>query len=233
MAKKKKKNTQQRLVGDDGGSRSTDGHGGAASQTSTNDIIDSSINVKQPALPPQDNDIIDNDLSSRRQDEMTVLSAIYGEDDFTSTIGAWQCPLYRIRVRSPDNNNNNHHRCSMTLCMQLDSKYPKSVPLLRITDVEGDALLQTSSSSMYMSELLTALQSKSKECAMSGEVMGFELGRIVEDFIIESIERREMENKRRLEDMKGGKKVRVTCAWPLGVGFGLGVRVKDGIRVRV
>lgn len=184
MAKKKKKNSQKSV----GGSSSADQ--GATSQTLTNDNARSAF--------PQDN--IDNDLSLRRRDEETVLSAIYGDDDFTSKTGAWNCALYSIRVRSPDDNN----RCGMTLSMQLDSKYPHSVPLLRISDVEGDAL--AGSSSAYLSELLNALQHKAKECAMSGEVMGFELGRIVEEFITEGIERKKMKDKRRLEDMKGGKK---------------------------
>jgi len=187
MAKKKKKS--QKSVG---GISSAD-----RAQTSTNDNARS-------AIPRDDSDNIDNDLSLRRRDEETVLSAIYGDDDFTSTTGACYRALYRIRVRSPDDGNNNN-RCGMTLSMQLDSKYPHTVPLLRISDVEGDALVE--SSSAYLSALLNALQHRAKECAISGEVMGFELGRIVEDFIIECIERKKMEDERRLEDMKGGKKI--------------------------
>ena len=167
MAKKKKKS--QKSVG---GSSSAADHR-AASQTSTND------DNARSAIPQDNNDNIDNDLSLRIRDEETVLSAIYGDDDFTSTTGAWNCALYRIRVRSPDDTSNNNNRCGMTLSMQLDSKYPHTVPLLRISDVEGDALV--GSSSAYLSALLNALQHKANECAMSGEVMGFELGRIVED----------------------------------------------------
>ena len=100
MAKKKKKS--QKSVG---GISSAD-----RAQTSTNDNARS-------AIPRDDSDNIDNDLSLRRRDEETVLSAIYGDDDFTSTTGACYRALYRIRVRSPDDGNNNN-RCGMTLSMQ-------------------------------------------------------------------------------------------------------------------
>ena len=38
------------------------------------------------------------DLSLQRHDEETVLSAIYG-DDFTLESGAWNCPVYKLRIR--------------------------------------------------------------------------------------------------------------------------------------
>ena len=38
------------------------------------------------------------DLSLQRHDEETVLAAIYG-DDFTLESGAWNCPVYKLRIR--------------------------------------------------------------------------------------------------------------------------------------
>ena len=38
------------------------------------------------------------DLSLQRHDEETVLAAIYG-DDFTLESGAWNCPMYKLRIR--------------------------------------------------------------------------------------------------------------------------------------
>ena len=42
--------------------------------------------------------IDEEDLSTQRHDEETVLTAIYG-NDFTLESGAWNCPLYKLRIR--------------------------------------------------------------------------------------------------------------------------------------
>ena len=47
------------------------------------------------------------DLSRQRHDEITVLSAIYG-DDFAVESGAWNCPVYRLRIR-PASDVTDHH----------------------------------------------------------------------------------------------------------------------------
>lgn len=162
------------------------------------------------------------DLSLQRHDEETVLSAIYG-DDFTLESGAWNCPVYKLRIRPAsdvtDHNNNiatannnvaalvtngetggttqqqQPQQCELTLSIQLTQKYPYSIPLLQITNSIG---LTTH---LY-SELLSRLSTKAQECAQKGEVMGWELGQICELYLVELMERREQCERERVEMLR-------------------------------
>jgi len=156
----------------------------------------------------------EEDLSLLRHDEETVLSAIYG-CDFTLKSGAWNCPLFSIRIRPPSEEpitsdssnqlhnpeNSNKTNCELTLNIQLNKKYPYSVPLLQITNTSG-------LSSKQITELLEKLQLKAKECAAIGAVMGWELGQVVEEYLfdykesIERIDREKVANRKRLEKEK-------------------------------
>ncbi|KAL7471057.1 hypothetical protein ACHAXS_011340 [Conticribra weissflogii] len=156
----------------------------------------------------------EEDLSLLRHDEETVLSAIYG-CDFTLKSGAWNCPLFSIRIRpqseeaitsdstSPLNypENANKANCELTLNIQLNKKYPYSVPLLQITNEVG-------LSSQQLAELLEKLQTKAKECASMGAVMGWELGQVVEGYLFdykESIERIDKEKAASRKRLDKGK----------------------------
>lgn len=164
----------------------------------------------------------DEDLSMQRHDEETVLSAIYG-DDFTLEEGAWHCPLYKLRIRPPsditDNGMNNininkscanqsHNpnqetqstSCELTLQIQLNRKYPYSVPLLQITNVIGI-------STTRIADLFQRIQNKAKECAEAGTVMGWELGQVVEEYLVEYMEKMELEREQRKRDLVGMYKV--------------------------
>ena len=158
------------------------------------------------------------DLSSQRHDEETVLSAIYG-DDFTLEKGAWNCPLYKLRIRPAsdvtDHGGAHHHdaqttddimhnpnkdttseQIEITLNIQLHQKYPISVPLIQITNVKGGL------SNNQISELLSLLQAKAKECAELGQVMGWEMGQIGECYLVDCVDKRKKDDMKRLEDMQ-------------------------------
>ena len=103
-----------------------------------------SIDQQQPQPPTPRNTttataaaIEPEDLSLQRHDEETVLAAIYG-DDFTLESGAWNCPVYKLRIRpasdvtdpnttttNHDDNNNHYNvrqqqqQCELTLSIQL------------------------------------------------------------------------------------------------------------------
>ena len=61
-----------------------------------------SIDQQQPQQPPTPSAAAASfeaeDLSLQRHDEETVLATIYG-DDFTLESGAWNCPVYKLRIR--------------------------------------------------------------------------------------------------------------------------------------
>ena len=159
------------------------------------------------------------DLSSQRHDEETVLSAIYG-DDFTLEKGAWNCPLYKLRIRPAsdvtDHGGAQHHhdaqttddimhnpnkdttseQIEITLNIQLHQKYPVGVPLIQITNVKGGL------SNNQISELLSLLQAKAKECAELGQVMGWEMGQIGECYLVDCVDKRKKDDMKRLEDMQ-------------------------------
>lgn len=144
------------------------------------------------------------DLSMQRHDEEMVLSAIYG-DDFSLETGAWNCPLYKIRIRpasevtdhgsaNPDGNEST--KKELTLQIQLNKKYPYSLPMIQITNVVGIP-------TQRMSELIVLLQTKAKECADLGQVMGWELGQVVEEYLVEYMLRLEKDNEQRERDLAG------------------------------
>ena len=179
----------------------------------------------RPKTAPADNTaatlkkLDEEDLSSQRHDEETVLSAIYG-NDFTLESGAWNCPLYKLRIRPASDvtdhgghnytsdsadvpynpnknaNENDPQSCEVTLHIQLNQKYPYSVPLIQITNVKGCI------SNNQISELLSLLQSKAKECVELGQVMGWEMGQVVEGYLMDCVEKRKKDDLRRLEDMQ-------------------------------
>ncbi|KAL9183928.1 hypothetical protein ACHAXT_002014 [Thalassiosira profunda] len=165
----------------------------------------------------------EEDLSLQRHDEETVLSAIYG-DDFALEAGAWNCPLYKLRIRPASDvtdhgngraaapassalephqvpnphdphNGRGEAACELTLHIQLNRKYPFSVPMLKITDAVGVSNERTA-------ELQQLLQAKASECAQRGEVMGWELGQVVEAFLVDVVERRKAEEKKRQDMLK-------------------------------
>jgi ubiquitin-protein ligase len=154
---------------------------------------------------------ISEDLSMQRHDEETALSAIYG-DDFCLEAGAWSCPLYKIRIRRAsevtDHNiggsndhkshrdDTNNKKMELTLQIQLNKKYPCSVPMIQLTNVVGVPTTR-------MTELLCLLQSKAKECADAGAVMGWELGQVVEEFLVDYSLKLEQENMQRELDLLG------------------------------
>ena len=134
----------------------------------------------------------DEDLSLQRHDEQTVLSAIYG-DDFTLESGAWNCPVYKLRIRPAsdvtdhhngsttvqlNNNNNtaataddddNNQQYELTLSIQLTHKYPHSIPLLQITNNNSTTNLLAPNS---LSDLLARLSQKATECSQKGDLRG-------------------------------------------------------------
>ncbi|KAK1734261.1 eukaryotic translation initiation factor 2-alpha kinase [Skeletonema marinoi] len=147
------------------------------------------------------------DLSLQRHDEETVLSAIYG-DDFTLESGAWNCPVYKLRIRPAsdvtdpnnttalfNNNDNNQQCCELTLSIQLTQKYPYSIPLLQIINSIG--LIHSN-----LSDLLSRLSTKATECAQKGEVMGWELGQVCELYLMEFMERKEKCERERVEMLR-------------------------------
>eukprot|EP00984_Skeletonema_dohrnii_P014650 scaffold6166_cov85-Skeletonema_dohrnii-CCMP3373.AAC.1 len=150
------------------------------------------------------------DLSLQRHDEETVLSAIYG-DDFTLESGAWNCPVYKLRIRPAsdvtnpnntttallNNNNTDNHQqcCELTLSIQLTQKYPYSIPLLQIINSIG--LIHSN-----LSDLLSRLSQKATECAQKGEVMGWELGQVCELYLMEFMERKEKCERERVEMLR-------------------------------
>ena len=180
-----------------------------------------SIDLQPPASEETNNQLklVDKeDLSSQRHDEETVLSAIYG-DDFTLEKGAWNCPLYKLRIRPAsditDHGGAHHHdaqttddilhnpnkdtsseQIEITLNIQLHQKYPFSIPLIQITNVKGGL------SNNQISELLSLLQAKAKECAELGQVMGWEMGQIGECYLVDCVDKRKKDDMKRLEDMQ-------------------------------
>ena len=101
---------------------------------STNYVLsgESAGKQQQQQQQQQRHDAVEEDLSLQRHDDETVLSAIYGSD-FSLESGAWNCPLYKLRIRPAldvtnrgggdgGNNNaaattsetksNNHHHCN-------------------------------------------------------------------------------------------------------------------------
>eukprot|EP00804_Cyclotella_cryptica_P012302 CCRYP_019997-RB/>CCRYP_019997-RB protein AED:0.07 eAED:0.07 QI:234/0.93/0.94/1/0.87/0.82/17/67/1724 len=147
-----------------------------------------------------------DDLSTQRHDEETVLSAIYG-NDFSLETGAWNCPLYKIRIRPAsevtDHKSSNNHvnnteplKKELTLQIQLNKKYPYSVPMIQLTNIVGIPTTR-------IAELLNLLQAKANECAQSGVVMGWELGQVVQEFLVDYMLLLEQENKQRERDLIG------------------------------
>lgn len=156
----------------------------------------------------QDLTAADEDLSMQRHDEETALSAIYGSD-FSLCVGAWNCPLYKIRIRRAsevtDHGGGHQHdvnkcddtkKMELTLQIQLNKKYPYSIPMIQLTNVIGIPTTR-------MSELLHLLQTKAKECADTGVVMGWELGQVVEEYLVDYTLKLEQENKQRERDLIG------------------------------
>jgi eukaryotic translation initiation factor 2-alpha kinase 4 len=116
------------------------------------------------------------DLSSARLDEETVLSAVYG-DDFTSSPGVWNCPCWAVNVR-PDILDSEKVGSRLTLCLQLNKKYPYVVPKIDTKNIEG-------LSPEEVKELHRQLQKRATELAQSGSVMMVELVQVAEDFLLE------------------------------------------------
>ena len=150
----------------------------------------------------------EEDLSLQRHDEETVLSAIYG-DDFTAEMGTWNSPLYVIRVRpaseltggeaaprippaaaalppphNPNDEDDGGGRREVTLRIQLNTRYPRSVPLIQITDASREV------STRHIARLMALLQSKARECAAAGQVMGWEMAQVAEHYLVDCAEGR-------------------------------------------
>lgn len=189
---------------------------------------------QQPSQPPPPHKaaIEAEDLSLQRRDEETVLAAIYG-DDFSLESGAWNCPVYKLRIRpasdvtdpnttatttNHDNHDNARQQCELTLSIQLTQKYPYSIPLLQVLTNNNNSANNNDSdhhsffTPSHLSDLLSRLSTKATECAQKGEVMGWELGQVCELFLMECLERREQCERRRVEMLRGleedGKKGR-------------------------
>jgi translation initiation factor 2-alpha kinase 4 len=112
------------------------------------------------------------DLSVARSDEVLVLQAVY-ENDFSQTVGTWNCPRLRVQVKPPDVD---QVWCSLTLSVQLTKQYPYVSPSLELLDVKG-------LSSTEQKELLQQLKDKAQELASSGTVMVIELVQVAEDYL--------------------------------------------------
>lgn len=220
MAKKKtKKRSKSRSNSIDQTAVASDTNATTTANGANNNDNGNSDLTASPKLKPISNitaqlnkySLEEEDLSLQRHDEETVLSAIYG-DDFTLESGAWNCPLYKLRIRPASDVTDQHlepHKvpnphnpiegqlksCELTLNIQLNQKYPYSVPLIQITNA-------VSLSSQQISELLALLQARAKELAQAGVVMGWEMGQVVEGYLVDVVERRKREGKKREEDMK-------------------------------
>ena len=198
----------------------TKSRSGSIDQQQQSFDADPSNNTDANETKAKENDAIDHeDLSIQRHDEETVLSAIYG-NDFTLQAGTWNCPLYKLRIRpanevtshgydnsnnssdgsvkqihNPNNGKEEDYGCEVTLCIQLSKKYPHSVPLLQIINPVN----------VHMSEISTLmqlLQDKARECMELGQVMGWELGQVIEGYLVDCVERRRREDQERERDLK-------------------------------
>jgi translation initiation factor 2-alpha kinase 4 len=118
----------------------------------------------------------EKDLSSVRADEITVLEAVYGTEDFVQDRGVWGFPLFKIRVRPPDVDPI-RIGSTVVLTVQLTKQYPYVPPSIELRDVQG-------LSSSESTELLSLLQRRAKELSESGSVMIVELVQVVEDYLI-------------------------------------------------
>ena len=152
--------------------------------------------------------LLGEDLSLQRHDEETVLSAIYGED-FTATAGAWNCPLYKLRIRpapsgAPPAAEVTANSCELTLTIQLNKKYPHSVPLIHLANT-GNESSCFQITTTQISELLNLLQIKAVEFASLGQVMGWELGQVVEEYLVDCVEMRRIKEKDENDTMQRKK----------------------------
>lgn len=216
MAKKKSKKKTKSKSGSIDKTASTAATSDANATSQANGNNSRTNSPKPKPISPDKKFPLEEDLSLQRHDEETVLSAIYG-DDFSLESGAWNCPLYKLRIR-PASDVSDHgndvaaasssdaprlphveglrdQSCELTLRIQLNRRYPYSVPLLQITDAVGV-------STGRMSELLALLQAKARECADLGAVMGWEMGQVAEGYLVDCAERRKREKAKREEDMR-------------------------------
>eukprot|EP00550_Attheya_septentrionalis_P002446 CAMPEP_0198283486 /NCGR_PEP_ID=MMETSP1449-20131203/3055_1 /TAXON_ID=420275 /ORGANISM="Attheya septentrionalis, Strain CCMP2084" /LENGTH=1832 /DNA_ID=CAMNT_0043980097 /DNA_START=122 /DNA_END=5620 /DNA_ORIENTATION=+ len=115
------------------------------------------------------------DLSMCRNDEETVLSAVYG-DDFTRRNGVWGCARILVRVRPPDINSENVGS-ELTLSVQLGKQYPYVVPTIEFENVRGVTATE-------QQELMSQLIERGHECAQAGSVMVCELVQVTEDYLL-------------------------------------------------
>lgn len=116
------------------------------------------------------------DLSTARDDEETVLSAVYGLD-FTSQTGVWGCPKLQVQVRPPDIQEP-YIGAQCLLSVQLGKQYPYVVPTTEIHNVKGLSKEQ-------QKELMDQLHTRAKELAFAGSVMMLDLVQVTEDYLLE------------------------------------------------
>jgi translation initiation factor 2-alpha kinase 4 len=116
------------------------------------------------------------DLSTARDDEETVLSAVYGPD-FKSQTGVWGCPKLQVQVRPPDIQEP-YIGAQCLLSVQLGKQYPYIVPTIEIHNVKGLSKEQ-------QQELMDQLQTRAKELAFAGSVMMLDLVQVTEDYLLE------------------------------------------------
>jgi hypothetical protein len=170
-------------------------------------LEDASDSDKTPEKPVKHNVHIPSyeDLSSHREDEETVLSAIYGPD-FSIKDGAWGSPKLEVQVRPPDLDYDKIGS-QLKLSVQLGKHYPYVIPTIELKDVEG-------LSKKEQSKLAQQLKKRATELAEIGSVMVCEFVQIVEDFLLEknvdptmsaweqmkAREAREKEEKERIKD---------------------------------
>jgi len=117
------------------------------------------------------------DLSTTRVDEITVLEAVYGAEDFAQDDGVWGCPLLKVRVRPPDVEDLAKIGSTLTLSVQLSKRYPYVVPAIELRDVRGltrDEQL----------ELAGQLRVRAEELSKTGSVMMIELVQVAEDYLL-------------------------------------------------
>jgi translation initiation factor 2-alpha kinase 4 len=116
------------------------------------------------------------DLSTSRDDEETVLSAVYGPD-FTSQTGVWGSAKLEVQVRPPDIQEP-YIGAQCLLSVQLGKQYPYVVPSIEIHNVKGLSKEQ-------QKELMDQLHTRAKELAFAGSVMMLDLVQVTEDYLLE------------------------------------------------
>ena len=151
----------------------------AAFQDDASDSSSSSDDGDYSTKSPTNNNVVVpsfEDLSTYRQDEETVLDAVYG-GDFTRKDGAWGCPELLVNVKPPDIEDQSQIGSKLQLSVQLTKQYPYVIPKITLKQVKGLSKQQQSS-------LLSMLKDRATELSLSGSVMVCELVQITEDYLL-------------------------------------------------